>query len=276
MKILKDKITAGIVLYNPEITSLSKNINSIINQVAHIYIVDNGSSNIPLIKTQFQSEKITWIFNKNNKGIATALNQLANIACSNSYEWLLTLDQDSLLPTNYIDLLLNENFDEKTAVIAPNVIYKNNEKYSLTGHGLVEVDWAITSASLTNLDAWNAIGGFDEKLFIDGVDRDFCIRLKKAGYIIIRDYNVEITHELGELHCINIIGKTIYVTNHSAIRKYYMARNAIYLDKKHQERNSFPYITKLLLKTIFFETDKINKIKYINRGIRDSFKMMRS
>ena len=39
------KICAGIVLYNPEIDLLKKNIEAIADQVDCIYLFDNGSKN---------------------------------------------------------------------------------------------------------------------------------------------------------------------------------------------------------------------------------------
>lgn len=57
----------------------------------------------------------------------------------------------------------------------------------------------ITSGSLTNLDAWKAIGGFDEKLFIDLVDTEYDIRALMKGYCSYRINTVVLTHEIGHI-----------------------------------------------------------------------------
>ena len=44
------------------------------------------------------------------------------------------------------------------------------------------VDWVCGAAILARLDALEAIGGFDESLFIYSEDPDLCLRLRDAGY----------------------------------------------------------------------------------------------
>ena len=152
-------------------------------------------------------------------------------------------------------------------IVSPTVIYKDNERYSDLKTDIIDVEWVITSASLTNVSAWVLVNGFDEKLFIDGVDRDFCFRLKKSGFRIVQDNSISILHSLGDLQCRKIFNRTIYVTNHSDKRKYYMARNAIYLDSKHNTHLARKYILKLIGKTMFYEKKKkFTKIRAIMGG----------
>lgn len=264
------KVCAGIVTFNPEVELLIKNIDSIINQVNCLIIVDNGSKNYEEFWKKIQGRNILMIRNNENLGIAKALNQLCEKATELECQWILTLDQDSISPSNLI-VKLAEFINDDVAIIAPNIVYKNNESFSDKNiHGIKEVEWVITSASFTNLNIWKQIGGFDEKLFIDGVDRDYGIRANKAGYKVIKNYDVVLMHELGSLQCRKKFGRTIYVTNHSAVRKYYMSRNAVYLDKKHHTRMARRYILKLLAKTLFFEEKKLSKFKAILSGVNDA------
>ncbi len=270
-----NNICAGIVTYNPEVFRLQENINSIKNQVSQIIIVDNGSKNYNQLEKCISEchANCEIINNKKNLGIAKALNQLCERATQANYKWIITLDQDSVSPNNLMEKL-TRNINNKIAIIAPNVIYRDNEKFAIKKEGRECVEWVITSASLTNLKIWKEIK-FDENLFIDGVDRDYCIRANRLGYKIIKDYSIELVHELGNLKCRKIFGKTVYVTNHSTIRKYYMIRNVIYLDKKLKENRKFGYISKNIIKTICFEQNKVLKLKSIFRGIKDGIYMKR-
>ena len=250
-------ICAGIVTYNPDVNLLNSNIKSIITQIDHLIVVDNGSKNVAEIKKVIDDNNIIFVANEENKGIASALNQLCEKTIELGSQWIMTLDQDSISP-DLLVLKLAENIKDDVAIIAPNIVYKNNESFSdKNTHGIKEVEWVITSASLTNLSIWKKLGGFDEKLFIDGVDRDYGIRATRAGYKVLKCYDVKLLHELGNLKCRKRFGRTIYVTNHSAIRKYYMVRNVIYLDKKLQKHDSQSYILKLVLKTLFYEKNKV-------------------
>ena len=94
------KILAAIVTYNPDLERLQKNINAIEPQVEHLIIVDNGSKNINLI-SRIKGEckiKIDLIENKENIGIASALNQALDYAYKNNFDWILTLDKIVFVP----------------------------------------------------------------------------------------------------------------------------------------------------------------------------------
>lgn len=261
-------VCAGIVTYNPDLEVLCKNIGAIYNQVDKVFIVDNASKNINQAIKKFQNwEKIEFVVNRKNLGVAAALNQLCSKAVESNFDWILTLDQDSVCPENLVPIL-EENIASDVAIIAPNIRYRNNEAFTKYKNDLEYVEWVITSASLTNLQVWSEVQ-FDEVLFIDGVDRDFCIRAGRLGYKIIKNNKVELLHELGNLKCRKIFGKVIYVTNHSKERKYYMVRNVIYLDRKLGQHIKYIYITKNILKTIIYEDDKLRKLIAMVKGISD-------
>lgn len=100
------KVVAGIVLFNPDLQRLNENINAVKNQVEQIIFFDNGSQNWNEIKKFFKKNdlenNIKVLRSKNNKGIAYALNMIAVYAMNNGYEWLLTLDQDTVIKKDLI------------------------------------------------------------------------------------------------------------------------------------------------------------------------------
>ena len=85
------KLAGVVVLYEPGDCVLN-NINSYIDSLETLYIVDNSSSNN---SKKFKGKKIRYIYNKGNLGIAEALNIGAKRAIKDGYKWLLTMDQDS-------------------------------------------------------------------------------------------------------------------------------------------------------------------------------------
>ena len=267
------EVCAGIITYNPNKRQLILNLNKMQEQVVEIIIVDNGSSNYDEWAEELP-ETVYLIRNEENRGVAAALNQMCKIALNRKYSWCLTLDQDSLCPSNLITELF-KCVDEKVAIVAPDIIYNNNEFFTSEKSGIESVDWVITSASLTNLKVWKEIK-FDEKLFIDGVDKDFCIRARKNNYQIIKNYNIRIIHELGALKCRKILGRIVYVTNHPAFRVYFMVRNAYYLDKKLYLKTAKIKTLKIFLKILFFEKNKMEKFKSIRCGIVDGRKMVKN
>lgn len=281
------KILAGITLYNPNIDRLKENIEAIFSQVEEVVCVDNGSDDFEQIKQllSLKYPEIVVMQNKKNLGIAKALNQMFAYAKENGFDWVLTLDQDSVCPDNLIKSYrevvsrLNEDF-KHVGILCPQTVDRNfdsgtehQEKYTL-------VDRCITSASLTSLKTWETVGGFWEDLFIDFVDHDFCAKCKEHGIKILRLNDVQILHELGNGVHHNFLGRRVTALNHSPMRKYYMVRNWIIYMHVHKdvidykkERNSYRFF---FLKTFLFEKQKLKKLKQMRKGRRDGKEFIKS
>ncbi len=288
------RICAGITLFEPDINRLRENVLATIGQVERIYLIDNGSKNIEKIKSEFGgSQKIEIIENNQNFGIATALNQMCNMAIKDGFDYIMTLDQDSVPESDLIEKYSRYLDMDKVALITPRFIDDNefeestaigNEPYSF-------VERCNTSASLVKLSAFNEVGGFDDKMFIDCVDFDYCTTLLKNGYKILRDNEAILHHRLGEakevrffipfgkLLGIKKLQKPLYTYNHSPLRTYYYARNIRYYAFKHKDFINLKtekrvYLKWLVLK-LFFEKQKFAKLRAIIKGKKDSKKMIK-
>ena len=96
-------VYAGIVLYNPEISLLKKNIEAIRNQVTKVVLVDNGSNNYQDVQRLLNDYDNTYLIsNGDNLGIAKALNQIMEMSKEDGAQWVLTLDQDSVCPDGMV------------------------------------------------------------------------------------------------------------------------------------------------------------------------------
>lgn len=272
-------ILAEIITFNPDIDILKKNILAIYQQVEKLVIVDNNSNNVHDIEilTSSISRNIEIIKNNENYGIAKALNQGLKKAESENYDWLLTLDQDSLSDAKLVQSLV-EYIDKKdnTIVLAPKIVDLNMKKHNelKQKNRFNEVDFAITSGSLIDVKKAILIDGFDDDLFIDYVDFDFCLKSRKNGFKILKIENAVLFHRLGEITEHKILGIKVVVTNHSALRRYYLYRNKIILYKRYfndEKKWVFKNILssiKVFLIICLFEKNKKEKIQKIFLGIK--------
>lgn len=269
---MNEKICAGIVLYNPDIDRLKENIEAIVEQVQVVYLQDNGSSNISHVEEFIKKQnKVILLKNPTNKGIAWALNRLCERGLKDGFDWILTLDQDSVCPENMISSF--ECYLKNTDMLCPKIVDRN---YGLLDGSNLEteiVKECITSGCLLKLQSWEKINGFDEVMFIDGVDFEFCYRLGKAGMKILRVNGIILYHEIGNISTRKFFGLRVIVKNHSSFRKYYISRNIIYMARK---RKNILLIIKGILQEIkllgivlLYEEDKKNKIISILKGICD-------
>lgn len=266
---------AGIVTYQPDIKRLLDSISTLRNQVDKIYIVDNNSKNLKLIQGAISGlDKIEIINNDHNNGIAKALNQMCSRALESGYKWILSLDQDTIVPDNIIELLSKYTSQKRAGIICP-AVYYDGWDYTTKGTSEVElVKACMTSASLTRLSAWKRVNGFREEYFIDYVDNEYCMKLSLKGYKILKVNTCEINHQLGESGVKSILGKKIRFCRHNPQRLYYMARNNyIFIREYSRNLNVIKEVFKLfyvLFLELVFSKNKKQAEKMINKGFQDA------
>lgn len=290
------KIAIAIVLYNPkDINRLRECITSAEKISNNIYIFDNSDNSI---NYDFSLD-IKYFTNNKNCGLAFALNYLVECAKNDGFEWIITLDQDSIIPDDIIDeykkIILNT---ENLGIVCPQVIDSRRKYLKIKKEPKVEnVDFCITSGSCISIKAWGKVGKFDEWLFIDLIDNDFCKRLVLSGYKIIRLNNFILNQQYGEiieksepirdfwiklskiLRNVNI-AKLSYKKNVNPIRVYYTCRNIIYVNKKFASygkvgyenyncKSYFGFIFCFIIPSVIRSNKKIETIKSVFNGTID-------
>ncbi|MFR0569057.1 glycosyltransferase family 2 protein [Bifidobacterium apri] len=267
-------IVGGIVLFNPDLNLLQQNILTLLPQVDLLVLIDNSDHTAdPVLK--MAGEKVSIFSNNKNLGIARALNQIFEFAEKHNADWVLTMDQDSVAPDNMIFEYF-KYLDSSIGTLCPVLFDRNMQAKPETFDGTKDIKECITSGSLVNVSAWKAVFGFDEKLFIDGVDFDFCERLRRAGFRVVSVGDIILSHAIGNITMRKFLFWNVAVKNHTAFRKYYIARNTIYLAKKNGTKarvlKSYLQVIKQLGIVLLYEADKGNKVRAILRGTRDAIK----
>jgi len=265
------KYIGVVIWYNP--TEEDKtNINTYLNNLDKLYIYDNSpKQNVVPIK----SNKIIYIFNNENLGISVVLNQVAKIALNDDYKWMLTMDQDTKMNNECFDKfnkIIKEFDTSNIGIISP---WHDTRLNTNKPQNIIEYPQNVmTSGNLVNLSILKKIGYYDERFFIDGIDIEIGLRLNKLGYKILQFNDISIEHNLGNIEYHKLFNQTFMCSNHSYIRQYYIARNYRYIKDDYIDTN--PNFCKKLVKEkknifviIMFEKDKLRKIKYILKGIKD-------
>ena len=132
----------------------------------------------------------------------------------------------------------------------------------------------MTSGSMLPVALFAELGMFIDELFIDGVDYEFSLRLRRAGYVIDECANAVLLHAPGEPRRRKLFGLLNYQTaNYSPARHYYQQRNKVWIARRYF--SAFPvfclklakFSTKDFFKIIFGESDKLRKIRFFLRGV---------
>lgn len=268
------KLAGMVTLYKPNEDNIS-NINNYIDSLDKLYVFDN-TDNINNSNMLPKNKKIVYITEKENKGIAYSMNVCAEKAIEDGYKYLLTLDQDSRMNSDIIKKMLEflENTKEKNiGLISPyQDIELEGEKTTNEYDDVIEI---MTSGNIISLDVYKKIGGFKSWLFIDCVDTEYCMNLHKHGYKVLRLNNIIMKHSLGDIKIHHLFGKEYSCSNHNAMRRYYIARNNLYINDMYKDM--YPDYCAFLIRVqkgqvkriLAFEKDKFNKLKMMYRGYKD-------
>ncbi len=236
------KLAGSVILYNPD-SSVLNNINTYIQILSVLYVVDNSvDANDLVLEELKKNSKIKISKNNQNLGVATGLNIAAKLAIKDNYDWLLTMDQDSSFSNDniskYEDVFNQINSDVNIGIMCPYTGISDNMP------DIIENEHSITSGSIINLNAYEKVGGFDDYLFIDEVDADFSYKVVMNGYKVLKFPNIHMNHKLGES---KLLGYFNYFfkkerTIHNSFRIYFMVRNYFIIRSRYI--NTFPEIYK--------------------------------
>jgi rhamnosyltransferase len=232
-------VIAVVPTYHPDHDVVS-NMRGLIGQVDRLIVVDDGSgaSAAGVLDEIARLGASTLVLDR-NRGIAGALNAGVREALADGADFVVTTDQDTLLPAGYIEASL-ATFAQANPVTRLGIVCADrvNGQPSLptwtSPEGLGLVPEAIQSGFVIAREVFDRAGLFDERLVIDCVDTEYCIRVRDRGFRIAIARGTDIAHELGEmvpfrpfgLRLPNRTGAFEY-QYHSPFRQYYIVRNNI-------------------------------------------------
>ena len=267
------KVAGVVVLYNPE-ESLLDNISTYLPELDVLYAIDNSSIDHSEL---FKDEKIIYIPLMENRGIAEVLNIAAKRASQEGYLYLLTMDQDSKFNSSGLkkmkDFIEEDSEKNKVGIYSP--FHKTAISEPVPDETYSTPLVIMTSGNIINLEAFQKIDGFKSWMFIDCVDFEYGLNLRKHGYEIKRINSIFLQHELGDYETKHFLGKTIICDNHSALRRYYIVRNSFYLyDMYHDDYPEYcDAVIKEVKRSFFyatvFEKQGIKKLVFMIRGYLD-------
>lgn len=277
------KILCILVLYNPDRQLLDKVIRAIEGQVDSIFVADNTPK--PYICPENYSSKIVYYNMQGNKGIAAAQNQGIKYAMEQGFDFVLYLDQDSIVQQDMVrSMTMNYKRLHSGGIcvgaVGPRPVNRQSDR-KYTGNikqgipimdGISEVGELISSASLVPTKAFVEVGLMEEGLFIDGVDFEWCWRArKKGGYRFFICENTLLSHCLGEGDRYFIIRK---IAIPSPFRTYYQFRNFLWLSRRDyvpmswKVSNSLKFSIKIFYYPLFVPPRK-QYLENILKGIKN-------
>lgn len=292
-------VCAVVVTYQPD-AELPSRLAPMVRQSGQLVIVDNGSDEPALSALRhwsFSSDKVELLELGDNLGLAAALNRGFDRAAELGFHTVISYDQDSLPAPGMVKELLrvmSEYGDrDRVAAVGPAIVDRNApvesyrwlranpafpplfQRVASNGEYRDDVTFIITSGALMPLAVFRAIGPFDEDLFIDYIDHEYCLRARAHGYRVLVSGRAQLLHSLGVKRELRIGRYTVRPTFHAADRLYYIFRNRIPLLKRYGLREfhwlAFDLVATgyNLLRVALFEDDRLRKLRAVIAGTTD-------
>jgi len=251
------------VFFEPDLKKIDDLFQSLKSQVSYFVIINNGS----YIDFDLPYDKSHLINLNANFGIAFAQNIGIRYSLDKGADFIITTDQDSRYPVDYVETMYNlyseYNTQYNIACLAPSysnfVINDSVLPYVYFDNFLLKSSRAfigdiafpshvISSGMFIPVNVFYEVGFMNEDLFIDWVDTEWCWRALDKNYKIIQTNRITLSHYLGNA---TIVFLNYKFSSHRINRYYYSFRNSIYL---------FLYSNNISIKYRYFLFTKIFKI----------------
>lgn len=236
---------ALFVTYHPG-DAFGAHLAAVARQVESVHVIDNSAT--PEARARLECWRgglgnVEVAYNAENVGQAAALNQGAERAIDGGCRWLLTFDQDTTPFSDLLDTLAHVYHEHprphRLGVIGANFLDRwGAARVVVRSRKVASVrrDAVVTSGSLLSLAAYRDAGPFRNDFFIDSVDREYCYRLRSAGYDVVMSTKPAMNHAWGEPTTARFGPLEFATSNHSPLRRYYIARNLLRTVAAHRAR----------------------------------------
>jgi rhamnosyltransferase len=282
------KICCVIVCYRPNVARLLQLCDTLRADASTIVVVDNTEQPY-LVEGQLPSgcRLITLGI---NTGIAHAQNVGTAAATAAGADVIAFLDQDSMIEPGFLPALVSPLHVGTPDIVSP--VYRDDaskaelpsvrvNRFGITKAvrrgactGPYPVDIVISSGTAATKEVFEVAGTFDEGLFIDFVDTEWCLRCR-SKQISIRVVPCAVMHQRIGSRSISLGVLTIFV--HSPIRCYYQLRNCFHLFRRGHvpflfavRETASVFLSRALL--LLFVEDRSAYVKAYFRAVRDGAK----
>ncbi len=277
-------VVAVVPTFRPDAADLHAILQALAAHDVPVVVADDASPcTFDATLRSAAAQGATIIRHRRNAGIARSLNEGLEHARRLGAAWLLTVDQDSTLPTDYLPDLLAACVEAERllgpdavgAMAAGSIDDGSGQLSYPVSHssGVATTAEVIQTGTLWSVHGLLLIGGFDESLAIDGVDAAACVRLRARGRRIVLAPGLTLGHHVGSGRQVTVLGRAVLASGHPPARRTTIVRNRLRLlpeEFAQSPRQAFRTMRRLAVSTVLavtIEEDRWRKAKASARGV---------
>jgi len=218
-----------------------------------IILVDNGSSDGSYEKLKERFGNLMFIRNPKNLGFAEGNNVGIRQALANSADYVLVLNNDTIIDKNFLnEMLAASKRHPKALIFGPKIYFADDQKKLWYAGGKInrltglpyhigenkmdngqydnerEVEFVTGCAMFIKTELFDSIGFFDPDYFCFCEDADLCFRARKRGTRLVYVPSSILWHKIA-----STIGR------YSPFYLYYRTRNPLIYVMKNKIRTPF-------------------------------------
>lgn len=261
------KLASVTVLYNTTAKELLSNLDSYASSVDLLILWDNSPCPIDLHEIIHRWPETIVVQEHKNVGLGEAYNRAIDIAKQHGCTHLMTMDQD----TAFIDFAKFRHWAKNQP---DNILHCQVGGHHNTGAETEPMTIWCQSATIFPLAMLDKIGVFRADYFIGMIDAEIGLRAIHHGYRVMQYNGTDARHNINPPQTHKLLGHTFYHYNYPPFRHYYESRNRILIAKEYPSDFDRHYIRRfllsrlrLILKIVFFEKNRFNKIAAVVSGI---------
>lgn len=267
------KIVCIVALYHPNTKELHEISRYIKYPDLTLLLDDSETSNQQLVTEYLSdfSDQYSYLWNEKNIGLCASVNRGIAYAIERKADWILLMNPDSAFETNILAAFrkyIASHETENICALAPQYNYDRHQRQPYRGTRLIK--WANMSGTLLNTRLLKEIGSYDERLFIDGLDVEWCTRARKMGYRIIEIGEAVLYHHPAFTREFSVGNKVLFRYGwDKPERYYYQFRSYWYIIKKYHDIDSVKWFLIKLCKVILLFENKKEYFEMFMKGVRD-------
>jgi len=226
--------------------SAERAVASVIDQVDGVVVVDDGTgAAADSVLSRLAELGVTVVREPENVGIAAALNDGIRTAREHGAEQIVTFDQDSVVPAGFIDTLLAADAAARAdgvrvGVVVPEFFAAVRQARGEAAPVYSPAANVIQSGMLMPVSVIDAIGDLRADFFIDLVDTEYELRLRRDGFAVLAASGIRLGHALGTQYRRELFGRQVRLpgvppetTLSTPFRYFYRVRNRIVLNREY-------------------------------------------
>lgn len=218
-----------------------------------VVLVDNGSNDNSVLLARQEFPEITIIETGSNLGYAAGNNVGIKYCLQRGFEFILVLNNDTLLDKNCVFYLLSDlRAHKRAAAVAPKSFYSDRPTIIYYAGGEIdaggatiqigldrldrsdydvacETQWLTGCAILIRAETLQKIGLFEEKYFLMFEDSDWSLRARRNGYVLRFVPAAKLWHKVS----------ASFGSTWSPLYMYYYSRNSfLWLERNFSYRST--------------------------------------